>query len=143
MSPLFAVHLNDGYLWWPWQAGGFAVLAAMLAIAAHRTTDREIPRIGVLTAVFFIASQAHIPLGGASVHLILNGLLGVVLRHRAPLAITVGLFLQALLFAHGGFLTLGVNGCVIGLPAVAAGLLVPLFRRLPWHNRWFRSAVPP
>src|SRR5207302_1621918 len=59
-----------------------------------------------------------------------NGLVGVVLGRRAPLAICVGLVLQALLFNHGGFDVLGVNACIMGLPALAAGLLFPLVRRL-------------
>jgi D-3-phosphoglycerate dehydrogenase len=60
----------------------------------------------------------------------LNGLVGVVLGRRAPLAVVVGLLLQSLLMQHGGLDSLGVNACVIGLPAVAAGMLFPLLRRL-------------
>ena len=141
MTPPFAVHLSDGLLTWPWLAGGFALLAALLALGSLRLTDRDIPRIGVLAAAFFVSSQAHFDLGGTSVHLLLNGLLGVVLRHRAPLAITVGLFLQALLFGHGGWVTLGVNGCTMAIPAVLAGFLFPLLRASPLRtSRVGRSA---
>jgi cobalt/nickel transport system permease protein len=141
MTPPFAVHLSDGLLTWPWLVGGFALLAALLALGSLRLTDRDIPRIGVLSAAFFVASQVHLPLGGMSVHLLLNGLLGVVLRQHASLAITVGLLLQALLFGHGGLTLLGVNGCAMAIPAVLAGYLFPLLRASPLRtSRVGRSA---
>src|SRR5262249_24058426 len=56
-----------------------------------------------------------------SVHLILNGLVGVVLGRRAPLAVAVGLTLQYLLLSHGGLTTLGINTCIVALPALAGG----------------------
>jgi cobalt/nickel transport system permease protein len=59
----------------------------------------------------------------------LNGVVGVVLRRSAPLAIAVGLLLQSLLFGHGGLLTLGVNVCVLGIPAVLCGFGYAALRR--------------
>ncbi|MGL6096484.1 MAG: energy-coupling factor ABC transporter permease, partial [Fimbriiglobus sp.] len=108
---------------------GFAMAAALVGSAVWGVTEDEIPRIGVLTAAFFVASQVHLPLGGMSVHLLLNGLLGVVLGRRAPLAIAVGLFLQAFLFGHGGLTTLGVNVAVYAVPALVAGVLFRPARR--------------
>jgi ABC-type Co2+ transport system permease subunit len=141
MTPLFAVHLSDGLLDWPWLIGGFLLLAGLLALGSLRLTDRDIPRIGVLSAAFFVASQVHLPLGGFSVHLLLNGLLGVVLRQHATLAITVGLLLQSLLFGHGGLTLLGVNGCTMAIPAVLAGFLFPILRASPLRtSRVGRSA---
>ena len=63
-------------------------------------------------------------------HLILNGLVGVVLGQRAPLAIAVGLALQYLLLAHGGETTIGINGCIVGIPALLAAIGYPVLRRL-------------
>jgi cobalt/nickel transport system permease protein len=128
-APLFAVHISSGVLANPWWVGGFAGMVVLIVPALWRVRDDEVPWIGVMTAAFFVASLAHIPFLVVKVHLILNGLVGVVLGRRAPLAVTVGLFLQALLFHHGGLDTLGVNACVIGVPAVLAGLLFPLLRR--------------
>jgi cobalt/nickel transport system permease protein len=128
---LLAVHLSDGALATEWWASGFAVLAVMLVAAAWRVREDEIPRIGVLTAAFFVASSIHLPLAilPTSVHLILNGLVGVVLGRRAPLAIVIGLTLQYLLLSHGGLTTIGINSCIVGLPALAAGALYPVLRR--------------
>lgn len=127
---LFAVHLSDGPWATPWLAGGFALAGVLLAAASWRLREAEVPRIGVLTAAFFIASSIHFKLLITSVHLILNGLVGVVLGRRAMLAIVVGLALQYLLMAHGGLSTLGLNACIIGLPALAAGWLFPVLRRI-------------
>jgi cobalt/nickel transport system permease protein len=124
-TPPFAVHIADGILSGPWQAGGFVAMGLLLPFSLWQITDRDIPRVGVLTAAFFTASQIHIPFGPFSVHLLLNGLVGVVLRDRAPLALAVGLTLQALLFLHGGWLALGVNFGVLTVPAVAAGWVYP------------------
>jgi cobalt/nickel transport system permease protein len=99
---------------------GFALAALLLVPALIRVRDEEVPRIGLLTAAFFVASSIHVKVPPASVHLILNALVGVVLGRRAPLCIAVGLLLQAVLLSHGGFTTLGVNAVIITLPAVLA-----------------------
>jgi cobalt/nickel transport system permease protein len=120
MIPLFAVHISDGVLTLPWLLLGFAVAAAMIWVGSRRIEDEEIPRIGILAAVFFVASQIHVKVIPTSVHLLLNGLVGIVLGTRSVLAIAVGLLLQAVLLGHGGYTTLGLNCCVIGLPALLA-----------------------
>jgi cobalt/nickel transport system permease protein len=129
---LLAVHLSDGAIATPWLVGGFVGAGLLLAAASWRLREEWVPRIGVLTAAFFVASSIHVKLAvlPTSVHLILNGLVGVVLGRRAPLAVTVGLALQYLLLSHGGLTTLGLNACVVGIPAVVAGQHFPLLRRV-------------
>jgi cobalt/nickel transport system permease protein len=113
-----AVHISDGVLTWPWLAAGFMLAGLLVAGAMIRVRDEEIPRIALTTAAFFVASLIHVPVGPTSVHLLLNGLLGVIVGRRAPLAVLLGLTLQAVLFGHGGFTTIGVNTCVMALPAL-------------------------
>lgn len=132
---LLAVHISDGVLLDSVWVGGWVTAAGLVAASAHRVREDEVPRIGVLTAAFFVASQIHLPLGGASVHLLLNGLVGVVLGRRGPLALAVGLLLQALLFGHGGLTTLGVNVTVYSVPALVAGFV---FSRV-WRRGWLRT----
>jgi cobalt/nickel transport system permease protein len=127
---LFAVHISAGVLDPAWIAAGFAVLAVLLLPAIWKLREEEIPRIGVFTAAFFIASSLRIPVGFASVHLILNGLVGVTLGRRAMLSVAVGLVLQSLLLHHGGLDALGVNAAVVGIPALLAGVLYPVLKRL-------------
>lgn len=133
---LFAVHISDGVLTPVWLAGGFFVAILLLIPSVLRVRDEEIPRIGMLSAAAFVGSQIHIPFGVSSVHLLLNGLIGVLLGRRAVLAIAIGLVLQAMLFGHGGKLSLGVNICILGIPAMLAGVVFgPLLRLL--------AAIPP
>ncbi len=139
----FAVHISDGVLLPSWEWGGFAVAGLLALFGAWRIRDEEIPRVAVLTAAFFVASQIHVQVpAGPSTHLLLNGLLGVVLGRRALLAVPVGLLLQVALFQHGGYLSLGVNSVVMGVPALLAGVLFAGLRRLPWLGRpWFRAGL--
>jgi cobalt/nickel transport system permease protein len=139
---LFAVHISDGVLATPWWVGGFALAGLLFYFGSLRLQDEEIPRIALLTAAFFIASLFHVRVPPTSVHLILNGLVGVVLGWRACLAIPVGLFLQVLLINHGGFTTLGVNTCVMVLPALLSYYIWKGLQRVPWGRRpWFRSLL--
>src|SRR6188768_4125010 len=132
----FAVHISDGVLTPAWLAGGFLVAIILLIPSVIRVRDDEIPRIGMLSAAAFVGSQIHIPLGVSSVHLLLNGLIGVLLGRRAVLAIAIGLVLQAMLFGHGGKLSLGVNICILAIPAMLAGVsFTPLLRTF--------AAIPP
>ena len=145
MALLWAVHISDGVLRVPWLAAGFAGMAVLMVLGAWRIRDEEIPKVAVLTAAFFVASLVHVPIPAgpiSSVHLLLTGLLGVVLGVRAALAIPVGLFLQAALMGHGGFTTLGVNSCVMALPALLAWQLFHTLQHTPWVRRpWFRGGL--
>jgi cobalt/nickel transport system permease protein len=134
--PLLAVHLSDGVLYWPWYYSGIAVAIVLIVVSSRNVQDYEIPRIGILTAAFFIASSIRVPVGPASVHLLLNGLVGVLLGFRAVLAIAVGLLLQAILLGHGGFTALGINTLIIACPALLAR---PAFQRLVRHDHDNRS----
>jgi cobalt/nickel transport system permease protein len=142
LLPLLAVHIDDGYLTLPWLAGGFAVAGLLALLGAWRIRDEEVPRVALMTAAFFVASLMHVSVGPTSVHLLFNGLVGVVLGRRACLAIPVGLFLQAALFHHGGFTTLGVNSVVMTLPALLAWGLFAGLQRVRWlRHPWFRAGL--
>jgi cobalt/nickel transport system permease protein len=142
-SPLLAVHISDGVLTWPWLTGGFAGAVILALFGAWRIRDEEIPRVALLTAAFFVASLIHVKVGGVtSAHLLLNGLIGAVLGWRAGLAILVGLALQFALFQHGGWSTLGINTCIMTLPALVVWQLFKVLRRLPWLRlAWFRAVL--
>jgi ABC-type Co2+ transport system permease subunit len=54
----------------------------------------------------------------------------------------MGLFLQAALFGHGGFTTLGINSCIMVVPALLAGVLFSVLQRVPWvREPWFRGGM--
>ncbi len=138
--PLLAVHISDGVLTWPWLLGGFVLAGLLTAMAMVKVRDEEIPRIALMTAAFFVASLIHAPIGPTSVHLLLNGLLGVIVGRRAPLAVLLGLTLQAVLLGHGGFTTIGVNTCVMALPALGAAWLFGTLHS-GMRSGWFRAGL--
>jgi cobalt/nickel transport system permease protein len=126
---LWAVHISDGVLQVPWLLGGFGVAGILVLLSLWRVRDDEVPRMALLSAAFFIVSLIHVRVGPTSVHLLFNGLIGVLLGPRAALAIVVGLFLQFQYLAHGGIMALGVNTCVLTLPALGAWLLFHALHR--------------
>ena len=116
------MHISEGVLSAPVLLAGWAVTAPAVAAILWRVRQSEIPRIACFSALFFVASFVHLPVGVSSMHLMLSGLVGAFLGSRAILAIFVALFLQGVFFGFGGLSVLGVNTTVIGFPAVLGGL---------------------
>ena len=113
-------HISDGVLSPEVLAAGWLITIIILAITLKKTNIEEIPKLSVVTAAFFVASLIHFPVGPTSVHLILNGLVGVIMGRLAYLSIFTGIVLQAFLFGHGGVTVIGVNTIDMGLPAFIA-----------------------
>ncbi|MBW4459806.1 MAG: cobalt transporter CbiM [Nodosilinea sp. WJT8-NPBG4] len=119
------MHIPDGILPAQVCAAGYAITGVATWYSLRQINRKpdpaaEIPKASLLTAAFFVASSIYIPVPPASVHLILNGLLGVVLGYFAFPAILIGLFFQALVIGHGGITTLGINATMMGIPALLA-----------------------
>ena len=112
------VHVGDGQLAPAVLAVGAAGGLAGLAGSLSHLHDRDIPRVAVLSSLFFAASLWHVPLplAGTSIHLVLCGLLGLLLGWHTFLAVTLVLFFQALMFGHGGITALGVNIVAMASP---------------------------
>ncbi len=124
------MHITEGILSAPILVGGGVLAAGGVTIGLRAMRDEDIPKTAVLTAAFFVGGLVHLPLGVASVHLVLNGLMGLLLGWAAFPAVLVALTLQAVLFRYGGLTTLGVNTLVMAVPAVLSyHLLVPILRR--------------
>lgn len=124
------MHISEGVLS-PAILGLGAVLAAGgTALGLRRLDYDRLMTVAILAAAFFVGSLIHVPIGPASAHLILNGLLGAILGWAAFPAILVALMLQAVLFQYGGITVLGVNTCNMALPAVLGFyVLRPLLAR--------------
>ncbi len=114
------MHISEGVLSPQVWIGGYVVAGVIVAATIKKLKPEDLPKISVITSVFFVASLIHVPLGPTSVHLLLIGLVGVVLGWAAFVSIFVGLTLQALLFQHGGITPLGANACMMGIPALCA-----------------------
>ena len=106
------MHISEGVLS-PAVLGAGAVLAAAGIVIGLRKLDYDrLMPVAILAAAFFV------PIGPSSVHLILNGLLGMLLGWAAFPSIFVALMLQAILFQYGGITVLGVNTFNMAFPAV-------------------------
>jgi cobalt/nickel transport system permease protein len=124
-------HIPDGVLSAPVLVTGALVSSGLIGLALHRLREADLPQAAVLSAAFFVSSLISVPLGPTSVHLLLNGLMGLLLGWAAMPAIFVALLLQAIFFGFGGLVVLGVNTMNLALPALVVGwLLRPLLRRM-------------
>lgn len=128
------MHISDGILSAPVWLGGYAVTAGIVAITMRKVKVEEMPKVAVTTSAFFVASLIHIPIGPTSVHLILNGLVGMILGPMAFVSILLGLSLQALLFQHGGITTIGANAVMMGVPALLAYRVFNLRKRFNFRS---------
>lgn len=126
------MHISEGILSGPVLLSGMALTAAGTAVGLKRLDYDRLAQAGILSAAFFVASLVHVPIGPASVHLILNGLVGILLGWGAVPVILVALLLQGVIFQFGGITTLGVNTVIMALPAVICYYLFgPLLWRKP------------
>jgi cobalt/nickel transport system permease protein len=112
------MHITEGVLSPAVLASGAGLAVAGTAIGLKKLDYEAIPRVAILSAAFFVASLIHVPVGPVGLHLVLNGLMGLLLGWVAVPAILIALFLQALLFQFGGLTVLGVNTVIMAAPAV-------------------------
>lgn len=119
----FFMHIADGVLTAPTLITGGALALTGIWYGLRKLAPEKMMSVAILTAAFFVVTLIHLP---GDIHLVLNGLLGVVLGWAAFPAVAVALLLQCVLFQFGGLTSLGVNICIAGFPAVLCGAL---FRR--------------
>jgi cobalt/nickel transport system permease protein len=127
------VHIAEGILSVEVLATGAAGTVAGVGLGLRRLQTEDVPKAALLASAFFIAGFIRVPVAGASVHLVLNALAGLLLGWAAFPALLIALLLQAGMFGFGGLTTLGVNTLTMALPAVLCYYL---------FNRWLRTAAP-
>lgn len=114
------MHLSEGVLHAPVLLTGAVLAVAGVALGLRRLEAERLPLTALFAAAFFVAGTIHVPVGIGSVHLILNGMAGLFLGWAVFPAFLIALLLQVLFFSFGGFAVLGVNLCIMALPAVLA-----------------------
>ncbi|MFC1885299.1 cobalt transporter CbiM [Thermodesulfobacteriota bacterium] len=117
------MHISEGILSGPVLFSGAALAAAGTAVGLKKIDYDRLPKAGMLSASFFVASLIHVPIGPSNVHLVLNGIVGLLLGWGAFPSILVALALQGVFFQYGGITTLGVNTIIMALPAVICYLI--------------------
>lgn len=123
-TEIFRMHISEGVLNAPVLIGCGIATAGFTAVGLKKMDLERIMNVSLLTSAFFIASLIHVPMGPGSIHLVLNGLLGIVLGWSCFPSILTALLLQAVFFQYGGFTVLGVNTIIMALPALCCYYLV-------------------
>ena len=118
------MHISEGILSAPVLISGGVIAVAGTVIGLKKLDFARIMPTALLSSAFFVASLIHVPLGPGSVHLVLNGLLGIILGWAGFPAILIALFLQAIFFQFGGLVVLGVNTVTMAVPALCCYYLV-------------------
>ena len=117
------MHISEGVLSPGVLCTGYALAVAGAYLGLRRVEYSRLTTAAMLSAVFFVASLVHVPLGPGSVHLVLNGLLGLFLGWAVFPALLVALLLQAILFQYGGVAVLGINTFNMAFPALVCHYL--------------------
>jgi len=126
------MHISEGVLNGPVLITGAVVALAGTAVGLKKLELDRVAQTGMLSAAFFVVSLIHVPLGPSNVHLILNGVVGLLLGWAVFPAILTALLLQAMMFQFGGITTLGVNTVAMALPALICYYLFgPLVLKKP------------
>ncbi|ADG94260.1 cobalamin (vitamin B12) biosynthesis CbiM protein [Arcobacter nitrofigilis DSM 7299] len=112
------MHIADGVLTLESTAVVSAISLVCLYISIKSIKDEKITLAAAMSAMFFIATFIHVPLGVTQIHLVLIGVIGILIGWMSFISIFIALVLQALLLGYGGVVSLGVNLFVMGMPAI-------------------------
>jgi len=124
------MHIPDGFLNLPTLivTNGVSIGILIPAIKKINKTlsPKRIPLMGLSAAFVFTAQLLSFPvIGGTSVHIIGAVLVSILLGPFSGLIIvSSALVLQALIFQHGGILTLGANILNMGIIGCLVGYLI-------------------
>jgi len=136
------MHISEGVLSAPVLAGCGAIAAFGVGVGLANMRDEDVVTTAVLTSALFVATLIRVPMGPSAVHLILNGLAGLILGWQVFPAFAVALLLQATLFGFGGISTLGVNVLILALPGfVCYYLLGTAARTVPIRSVFWVGAA--
>ena len=126
------MHIPDGFLDLSICAIMYAAMAIFWAFSFRKASrvlsDKQIPLMATLTAMFFAAQMMNYPIiGGTTAHLLGGPILAIILGPYAGLiSMTVILLIQALLFGDGGITTFGANVWNMGVIGVFIPYIVYL-----------------
>ena len=120
------MHIADGVLSVEVASTLGAVSLGFCVYALKKVKNETIALSAAMSALFFIASFIHIPLGPTQIHLLLIGVIGIFLGSLSFLSITVALVLQALLLGFGGLSSLGANIMIMAMPAFLVYIIFKL-----------------
>jgi len=131
------MHIPDGFLSLPIAIAAFATTIVFWIISFRKLKnsldERQVPIMGLLTALFFAAQMINYPiLGGTTAHLLGGASLGIILGPYAGcVSMSIILVLQCFLFGDGGITALGANVFNMGVVGVfVPALLILAFNKV-------------
>ena len=113
------MHIPDGLLPPAASISGYAITGGLTWFSLKQINkipnyQEQIPKASLLTAAFFVSSLIHIPVPPFNIHLILNGLMGIVLGYFSFIGILIGLFFSGCFLPAWGVIYLGNQCCYYG-----------------------------
>jgi len=125
------MHISDGILSSEVSIGTAIIATSLVLYSLKNLKSRNIALVSAMSAVFFIASFIHIPLGPTQIHLILIGIIGILIGPCVFLTILIALLFQAILLGYGGISSLGANVIIMSLPSYITYIVV----KKGWFNK--------
>lgn len=120
------MHISDGILSSDVVIVSSVISCGLVLYSLKNLKNKNIAHISAMSAIFFIASFIHIPLGPTQIHLVLLGVIGTIIGSSVFFSLLIALLLQALLLGYGGISSLGANLLVMALPAYITYLLIKI-----------------
>lgn len=118
------MHISDGILTSEVVVLTSFISVGILVYSIKGLKNEEIALLSAMSALFFISSFIHIPIGPTQIHLVLLGVIGILLGRRVFVAILIALLLQATLLGYGGLSSLGANLFIMAFPSYLIYLLI-------------------
>lgn len=127
------MHISEGVLSTTAIATSAVVLIPLIVNSIRNLKYEYVPKVALLSALFFVVSTIHLPLGVTSVHFMMLGVIGIMLGWHSFTALLIALLLQALLIGFGGITSLAINTLNTGIGALVGFYLFKMFKdRLPF-----------
>lgn len=126
------MHISEGVLSAGVIATSSIVLAPLIINSVRKLHSDDVSKVALLSALFFVISTIHLPIGVTSVHFMMLGVIGIMLGWHSFTALLIALLLQAMLIGFGGISSLSVNTLNTGVGALTGFYLFKLLKdRLP------------
>lgn len=130
------MHISDGVLSPVLMVGTTVAGLGMVFWSLKGIKSEEIPKVSLMTALFFVSSLIRFPIGPTSIHLLLVGFIGLIAGRRTAVTLFAALLLQLFLLQFGGLSSLGANVLIQSLPATFLGMTLSS-RLLPPGKKTF------
>ena len=126
------MHISEGVLSGSVIAISSIALIPLVINSVRKLHPDDVSKVALLSALFFVVSTIHLPIGVTSVHFMMLGIIGIMLGWHSFTALLIALLLQAMLIGFGGISSLSANTLNTGIGALTGFYLFKLLKdRLP------------